>query len=312
MSATMQGRLRYGPGVAGFAAEVGVEGPVAVEGGRTRWDLGGPPEGAPRLVRAPAGVVEYRPEEMVVRVGAGTTVADLHAGLAEQGQRTALPDRGGTVGGAVVVGENDRDVLVRGAVRNAVLQVTYVSAEGRIVSGGGPTVKNVSGFDIPQLIVGSLGTLGCVAEVILRTNPIPAVSRWFTTDVDPFQLFDILLAPSAILWDGSTTWLHLEGHLPDVDSELARARTLGAVEPVERWPDEPGRHRWSLEPGSLRTVDGLLDGPFLAAVGVGTVWATVPQPPRRLSPPLEAIHQRMKSFFDPTGRLNPGRQPAPT
>ncbi len=309
--ATVSGRLRYGPGVDGFAAEIGAEGPVAVEGGRTRWGRGGPATGEPRLVRAPAGLVEYRPDEMVARVGAATMVADLHDALAEQGQRTALPERGGTVGGAVAVGENDRDVLARGAVRNAVLQVTYVSADGRIVCGGGPTVKNVSGFDLPQLMVGSLGTLGCVAEVILRTNPIPAASRWYATAIDPFELFDLLLDPSAVLWDGETTWIHLEGHAPDVEMELARARTLGDVDPVDRPPSEPGTHRWSLEPGLLRGVGELVDGrPFLASVGVGTAWTVVPQPSRPLAGAAEEIHKRMKSFFDPTGRLNPGRDPA--
>ncbi|HLH45815.1 MAG TPA: FAD-binding protein, partial [Acidimicrobiales bacterium] len=73
-----------------FAADVGTEGAVAVEGGRTRWSAGGPLEDGARLVRAPDGVVEYHPEEMTVRVRAGTTVADLHAALAEAGQGTAL------------------------------------------------------------------------------------------------------------------------------------------------------------------------------------------------------------------------------
>ena len=106
---------------------------------------------------------------MVVTVRAGTTVAELHETLAAAGQTSALPDRGGTVGGAVAVGENRLDRLGRGSARRR-LQVRYVSAEGEIVTGGGPVVKNVSGFNLPKLIVGSLGTLGLIAEVVLRTN----------------------------------------------------------------------------------------------------------------------------------------------
>lgn len=303
------GRLRHGPGVARFAADVGPEGPVAVAGARTRWHSGGEPVREPRLVTAPVGIVEYKPDEMTIRIAVGTTVAELDAALAEHGQRSALPDRGGTVGGAVVVGENDRDVLSRGAVRNAVLQVSYVSSEGKVVSGGGPTVKNVSGFDIPRLTVGSLGTLGCLAEVILRTNPIPAVSRWFETRADPFALFDALLAPAALLWDGVTTWIHLEGHGPDVEAELVRASALGATAEVESPPQMPGPHRWSLPPAQLRGVGDLIDGRWLASIGVGTVLATTPQPGRELSASVTAVHDRMKQYFDPTGRLNPGRDP---
>ncbi|NNF54192.1 MAG: FAD-binding protein [Acidimicrobiales bacterium] len=295
--------------VAQFATLVGSDDPVAVEGNRTRWDAGGPATGSPRIVKAPAGVVQYQPDEMTVKVLAGTTVAELDRALAGEGQRTALPQRGGTVGGALAVGENHPHTLAVGALRTAVLKVTYVSADGKIVSGGGATVKNVSGFDIPRLIVGSLGTLGCIAEVILRTNPIPAVSRWFHTLADPFAIYNELLAPAAVFWDGSATWLLLEGHEVDVDHQASVAAGIGELTPVDGPPDEPGLHRWSLPPGELQATMTKLEGPALASIGVGTIWATEPQPERPLSPAVEAIHDRMKTFFDPDRRLNPGRHP---
>ena len=79
-----------------FAHEVGETEVVAIEGGRTRWDLGGASVGNPRILNAPGGIVDYKPEEMTVKVRAGTSVADLHAALAEKGQRSALPERVGT------------------------------------------------------------------------------------------------------------------------------------------------------------------------------------------------------------------------
>ena len=97
-----------------FAALVGADDPIAVEGNRTRWHLGGPLDESARLVNAPTGIVDYQPSEMVVTVRAGTTVAELHETLAAAGQTSALPDRGGTVGGAVAVGENRLDRLGRG------------------------------------------------------------------------------------------------------------------------------------------------------------------------------------------------------
>ena len=115
------------PTLLGFAEEVGETGPVAIVGGQTRWDIGGESAAEPRLLRAPEGIVDYKPEEMTVKVRAGTTVADLHAALAEKGQWTALPDRGGTVGGALAVGENDIRALGRGRVRESLLQVRYLS-----------------------------------------------------------------------------------------------------------------------------------------------------------------------------------------
>ncbi len=306
------------PVLSAFAEEVGESGPVAIEGGRTRWDLGGRPADSTRLLAAPTGIVEYKPDEMTVTVRAGTTVAELHAALATRGQRSALVDRGGTVGGALMVGENDIRALGRGLIRTSVLQVRYVSAEGRIISSGGPTVKNVSGFDLPRLLVGSLGTLGLLVEVIIRTNPIPATARWLAAvGVDPLAVHDAVLAPSAILWDGTTTWVELEGHEADVDAEHRRLATLGSFAEVESGsnglPCALPPERWSLSPaevvklGSERSAAAT--GSFVAAVGLGLVLADNRQPARAVAPEVDVVAKRLKENFDPSGRLNPGRDP---
>lgn len=297
--------------LAEFASVVGSEGPVAVEGRRTRWATGGGPTGDVRLFLAPAGVLDYQPAEMTIRVGAGTTVADLDVILAESGQRSALPDRGGTIGGALAVGENDLEVLGRGRVRDAALQIDYVSAEGRVVTAGGPTVKNVSGFNLPKALVGSLGTLGLFGEVILRTNPVPAFSRWLQADeADPLATFDALLRPAVVLFDGHSVWVKLEGHHLDVDAETGVLTSLFAFNEVDGPPSLPP-HRWSLSPSEALGADrapGLGDG-FVAVIGVGLVFATRPQPSKVADRAVTRVADRMKQLFDPSGRLNPGRKP---
>lgn len=290
-----------------FAAEVGEDDPVAAVGGRTRWDAGGELANNARLVTAPTGIVNYVPDEMTVTVRAGTTVAELHAELKQQGQRTGLPERGGTVGGAVAIGENSTYVLGRGRLREAVLQVRYVSDDGKVVTGGGPTVKNVTGFDLPRLMVGSLGTLGLLAEFILRTNPIPPATRWYSSDdVDPFVIPDTVLRPSAVLWNGATTWVQLEGHDNAVQAEYQRLTSIGNFFEVQG-PGKFPAHRWSLQPSELRDPAQFGEGPWLCSIGVGTAWASTRQPHRALDTSTLALSKRVKEQFDPKGRLNPGR-----
>jgi FAD/FMN-containing dehydrogenase len=282
--------------LAAVAEEVGAEGPVVPVGGGTLWEAAG--EG--RRVRAPAGVVAYEPAEMTVRVRAGTTVAELGAALVEHRQMVPLdpvdPIRA-TVGGVLAEGVSGLRRLRWGPVRDTVLEVRYVSAEGRLVKSGGPVVKNVSGFDLCRLMVGSRGTLGVLAEVVLRVHPIPPTSRWFRGDgLDPFDVRRRLHRPSSVLWDGATTWVLLEGHPADVD---AQSRLLDVAECDGPPPLPP--YRRSLRPRDVRG----LTGTFVAEVGVGTVH--VPTAPPPVEPDRIDLHRRVKEQFDPTGRLNPGR-----
>jgi glycolate oxidase FAD binding subunit len=281
-----------------------------VVGGRTQWSVGGEALPTSRLLRAPAGLLAVEPAEMTVRAFAGTTVAELSAALAEVGQEANLadPGPGATVGGVLAVGRSDLRRLGRGPLRDVLLQARYVSADGVVVTGGGPTVKNVSGFDLCRLLVGSLGTIGLLGEVILRTRPLPTASRWLRGEGDPFALREALTSPAAILWDGVTTWCCLEGYPADVEAETQVAVRRGVGEEVQGPPPLPP-HQRSLRPRELRGLDPEA-GAFVAEVGVGTVHVATPVEPPSLAPEVAELHASLKAAFDPTGRLNPGRDPA--
>lgn len=292
-----------------FAAEVGRDGPVTVRGGGTRWTVGGELVTGTREVEAPVGVVDLRPDEMTVRVRAGTTVTDLHSRLAGSGQRTVLPERpGGTVGGALAVGENSIARLGRGLTRDALLRAVYVSAEGELVSAGGPTVKNVSGFDLARLLVGSLGTLGLIGEVILRTQPIPQTEEWLRAEVDdPAPILGSAPTAASILWDGHTAWVLLAGFEADVEADRAQLASLGAFGPAD--PPALPPHRWSRTPSEALAAVREEPGSLVAEAGVGLVHAPRPDGPPRRPAGVRAIEDRIKARFDPTGRLSPGRRP---
>ena len=287
-----------------FAAEVGPEGPVAVVGGRTHWEVGGHCPDETRLVRAPSGVRSFDPADMTIRTGAGTLVEELDAVLAEAGQRANLPMvPGATVGGVLAVGRDDVHALGRGRLRDVLLEAVYVAEDGRLVKVGGPTVKNVSGFDLCRLLVGSLGTLGLVSEVILRTWPRPATQQWLSGPCDPAVLRRELYWPSSILWDGQTSWVHLEGHESDVESEVELAQSLGC-EPTDGPPTLPA-HR---VPTAALEAGGL-SGSYMVQFGIGSAYVDEPFPVLDHDPAVVALHRRLKAEFDPRGRLNPGRDP---
>jgi glycolate oxidase FAD binding subunit len=282
--------------VEAFVEEVGETDPVTITGLGTR---GGPVPGV-RTVSAPAGIEWIEPAEMTISCGAGTPVAEVDAALAEHGQCLAIPGPG-TIGGALAVGQSGIRRLGWGPARDTVLQARYVSASGELVKVGGPTVKNVSGFDLCRLLVGSRGTLGFLAETILRTRPLPTGERWFTSERDPWELLGQLYRPTSVLWDGRSTWVLLDGHADDVAQQVQAGDLKNADGP----PELP-RHRWSMPPSELPSLVRYEAGTFVAEIGVGIVHHEQPAPSTPPDPAVVALHARIKSEFDPSGRLNPG------
>jgi glycolate oxidase FAD binding subunit len=307
-------------------------------GARTQWEVGGTPRDG-TVLHAPAGVLQYDPADLTVTVAAGTPVEGLAAVLREQGQECPLDPRDGraTVGGVLNAGLSGHRRLRYGPLRNWVLEVRFVTAEGHVVKGGGPTVKNVSGYDLPRLLVGSLGTIGLVTQATLRAEPLPAASQWASTRRAPDDVRPALFRPSTILFDGRTTRVLLEGEPADVESQLR----AGSLEPdeVPAWP--PGRHRGriSVTPdriGALGPRLGATGARWLAEVGVGTVHVAADHPemlaatreiaqdyggwmlreagapaldPFGIPLPNLALLQRVKAAFDRHGKMNPGRIP---
>jgi glycolate oxidase FAD binding subunit len=281
-----------------FAEEVGSSGPVTIAGLATR---GGPVDGV-RTVMAPVGIDWIQPDEMTVQCGAGTPVEDVDAALAAHGQCVAVPPSG-TVGGALAVGRSGLRRLGYGPLRDAVLQVRYVSAAGEIVKAGGPTVKNVSGFDLCRLLVGSRGTLGFLGEVILRTRPRSTYEQWFVTDQEPERVLTRLYRPTSALWDGELVYVLLEGDQRDVAHEAKSAGLRPGDPPAE----VPTGGRWSMPPSQIPTLAGT--GRFVAELGVGVVHHERPQPDRPVDAAVVALQRDIKARFDPSGRLNPGVDP---
>jgi glycolate oxidase FAD binding subunit len=325
--------------VARLVAKADVVVPV---GSRSHHEVGGP-VAAGTEVRAPAGIVTYDPAELTVTVGAGTTVAELTSVLGAAGQECALDPRdpGATVGGTLACGLSGPRRLRYGPLRDRVLEVRFANAEGALVRGGGPTVKNVTGYDMPRLLVGSLGTLGVLTRVILRCQPRSLHSFWGVTDQAPDDVLATCFRPSTVFWDGARTTVLLEGHEKDVELQAKAAHLDPCVEPPQL-PDGAHRGRASVAPARVAALGGALAGlagvRWLAECGVGTIhvvcddergfgaardaveslggWMLREAGAPNLDGfgialPNAALMARVKEAFDPDGKFAPGRFPFP-
>jgi glycolate oxidase FAD binding subunit len=122
------------------------------------------------------GIVAHEPGDMTITAAAGTTLAQLNAALAAHGQWLPLdPPRDNelTIGGLIAADRCGPARLSHGKVRDYLIGVRVVTADGEVVSGGGRVVKNVAGYDLPKLFTGSFGTLGVIVEATFKVRPRP-------------------------------------------------------------------------------------------------------------------------------------------
>jgi glycolate oxidase FAD binding subunit len=217
---------------------------VAIAGGGSKLGLGNPPERADLLVSTERldQVLEHVAGDLVVRAQAGVRLADLQERLAPAGQWLALdpPEPSATLGGVMAANASGPRRLRYGTVRDLIIGVTVVLADGTVARAGGKVVKNVAGYDLAKLFCGSFGTLGLVAEVIFRLHPLPAAAAVVTVAVDTparageavQRLLRSTLEPSAVEltvdewgWPARLTVV-FEGIEPGVEAQAAAAVEL--------------------------------------------------------------------------------------
>ncbi len=151
---------------------------VAPIGGATMTALGMPPERYDLALdlSAMTGVIAYEPDDFTITVEAGMPLAALQRRLAEHGQFVPLDQaqfERATVGGIAAIGRGGLRRRAFGYPRDWVIGMRMIRADGTPIKGGGRVVKNVSGYDLPKLFCGSLGTLGVIVEVTFKLRPLP-------------------------------------------------------------------------------------------------------------------------------------------
>ena len=199
------------------AAEAAV--PVIPWGGGTAATVGIPPTGTSVVLglRRLARILEHEPGDLTVTVEAGITLAELQATLRAKQQWLSLDPPDGaraTVGGIVAANASGPRRHLYGTARDLLIGITVVTGDGSLVRGGGKVVKNVAGYDVPKLFVGSYGTLGVIVAATLKLRPVAEDERLIATRFDGIKdaaaavralLASDLIPNAVVLLDGEAT-----------------------------------------------------------------------------------------------------------
>jgi FAD/FMN-containing dehydrogenases len=193
------------------------------------------------------GILHYAPDDLYITVGAGTLLVAVQAFLAEHGKQLpfASPWPTTTIGGLVATNLNAPLRMRYGALRDNVLCATVALADGRVIRTGRPLVKNVAGFDLTKVFVGSHGTLGLICDLSLKIFPLPRARRTLVLPIADLAqglrcgqvLLPVALNASALLlMRGSTAsglpdspyylFYTAEGIQEDVEAELREVQAL--------------------------------------------------------------------------------------
>lgn len=260
-------------------------------------------------------LLEHEAGDLTVTVEAGIHLSALDEHLAEHGQMLALDPPGDPTIGAAIAGDLFGPRAHRyGRVRDLVLGVTVVLADGTIANAGGKVVKNVAGYDLAKLFCGSHGRLGLIARASLRLHPRPETSRTLVVPVStPGEVQALVrtlihspLTPSAVdlVWreERSVLALLFEGREATASDQLERGRgLLGGDEAGDVWDDVAARQLGSRSRGAFAAGElaSVLEELPQALVRIGpTCFAFLLQPYEQ---PWSALAERVRAQFDPGG-----------
>ena len=220
--------------------------PLRIRGGGSKDFYGNRLEGALLDTTGLSGILSYEPTELVVTVGAGTKLVELEALLLECGQ--CLPfepphfswssvgtaaGSAATVGGMVAAGLSGPARASAGAVREYVLGLHLVNGLGEELVYGGQVMKNVAGYDVSRMMVGSMGTLGLITEVSLKVLPVAPAEATLVFALDQASALDCLHR-----WGGqplplnASCWVH-DHSAGAAGQDLLFVRLRGAVAAVD-------------------------------------------------------------------------------
>ena len=325
--------------------------PLRIRGSGSKDFYGYALEGEPLDMRSYAGVLAYEPTELVITARAGTPLAEVERTLAAGNQMLAFePPHFGpnaTLGGCVAAGFSGPRRAAAGSVRDFVLGVKTMHAQGEVLSFGGQVMKNVAGFDLSRLMAGSFGTLGVVLEVSLKVLPRPEQEVTLRLEIDQARAIESMnrwaaqpLPISATCWTDGALTLRLSGSALGLTAaqkkvggslvedagafwEAVREQRLDAFRGATLWRmsinsttaplDLPGAQllEWN---GALRWLasDAPAEHVFALARGAGGHATRFRggqpgTPVMQLDPGVLAVHRRLKAALDPQGIFGPRR-----
>lgn len=186
---------------------------VNIVSGGTKRGYGGAIEQADILLSLAKykGIVEHSVGDLTLTVRPGTTLGEITDELAKHGQRAALdtawPEMA-TIGGIVAANDSGAKRLLYGSARDLVIGTRIVYPDGRVIRTGGKVVKNVAGYDMNKLFIGSMGTLGVISEITIKLRPLPKYEglsllhfpKGSEQDIRPFsvRILDSVMEPVSL------------------------------------------------------------------------------------------------------------------
>jgi FAD/FMN-containing dehydrogenase len=254
---------------------------LRVSGGGAWMDAGRPTTCNGTLSLAnDSGIVLYEPGDLTLTARAGTTIAELKSAAKANGQWLPLDPWGGdegTLGATLSTATAGPHSVSMGLPRDVVLGMEFVTGNGDVIRSGGRVVKNVAGFDLTRLVVGSWGSLGVITEATIRLRARPAQIRTLAVEVSdsaqalnelatrlralPFtplaaEVVNRALAFDLGVGDQTTLLIRIGGNARALQRQVDEVRKLGASRDFEErvWPALRGAEGALVHGNPLRGV----------------------------------------------------------